>query len=60
MHLSSLDMSRRQAIERPAAIAWSAPGRDWSFGEVEALTNRLAQAMVALGVGRDDRVATLT
>lgn len=60
MHLSSLDMSRRQAVERPTAIAWSAPGRDWSFAEVEALTNRLAQAMVAAGVGRDDRVATLT
>ena len=60
MTRTSLDMSRQQAVEQPHAVAWSAPGRDWTFGEVETLTNRLAQAMQALGVGRGDRVATLT
>jgi acyl-CoA synthetase (AMP-forming)/AMP-acid ligase II len=60
MEISTLDMSRRQARERPDAVAWSAPGHDWTFGEVERLTNRLAQALRALGVARGDRVAALT
>jgi fatty-acyl-CoA synthase len=60
MENSTLRMSRRQGRERPDAIAWSAPGRDWRFGEVETLTNRLAQALRALGVDRGDRVACLT
>jgi acyl-CoA synthetase (AMP-forming)/AMP-acid ligase II len=60
MEISTLDMSRRQARERPDAVAWSAPGRDWTFAEVERLTNRVAQGLRALGVGRADRVACLT
>ena len=60
MEISTLDMSRRQAREQPAAVAWRAPDRDWTFGEVETLTNRLANALAALGVGRGERVACLT
>jgi fatty-acyl-CoA synthase len=60
MEISTLDLSRRQARERPRAVAWAAPDRAWAFGDVESLTNGLANALVALGVGRGDRVACLT
>ena len=60
METSTLDLSRRQVHERPDAVAWSAPGHDWTFGEVETLTNRIAQGLIALGVRRGDRVACLT
>jgi acyl-CoA synthetase (AMP-forming)/AMP-acid ligase II len=60
MEISTLELSRRQARERPQAVAWAAPDRAWTFGDVESLTNRLANALVALGVGRGDRVACLT
>jgi acyl-CoA synthetase (AMP-forming)/AMP-acid ligase II len=57
---STLEMARRQARERPTAIAWSAPERDWTFADVDTLTNRLGQALQARGVGPGDRVACLT
>jgi acyl-CoA synthetase (AMP-forming)/AMP-acid ligase II len=60
MEISTLDLSRRRAREKPQAVAWAAPDRAWTFGAVETLTNRLANALVALGVGRGDRVACLT
>jgi fatty-acyl-CoA synthase len=60
MERSMLTMSRAQARERPQAVAWTAPDHDWTFGEVDALTNRLGQALAALGIGRGDRVACLT
>jgi acyl-CoA synthetase (AMP-forming)/AMP-acid ligase II len=60
MEISTLEMSRRQARERPQSVAWAAPDHAWTFGEVETLTNRLANALAALGVGRGDRVACLT
>ena len=60
MQRSTLEMSRRQPRERPDAVAWTTPDRDWTFGEVQTLTNRLANALAALGVGRGDRVACLT
>jgi len=60
MEISTLDLSRRRARERPQAVAWRAPGRDWTFGDVESLTNRIAQGFAALGVARGDRVACLT
>ena len=60
MDISTLDLSRRQARERPQAVAWAAPDREWTFADVESLTNRLANALRSLGVGRGDRVACLT
>jgi len=60
MQHTTLDLSRRQALDRPDAVAWSAPDRDWTFGVVERLTNRLAQALAALGIGPGDRVACLS
>ena len=60
MQHTTIAMSREQARLKPSAIAWSAPGKDWTFAEVESLTNRLAQGLRATGLGRGDRVATLT
>lgn len=60
MDISTLDLSRRQARERPQSVAWAASDREWTFGEVESLTNRLAHALAGIGVGRGDRVACLT
>jgi acyl-CoA synthetase (AMP-forming)/AMP-acid ligase II len=60
MERSTLTMSRAQARERPDAVAWAAPDRAWTFDEVQTLTNRLANALAALGVGRGERVACLT
>lgn len=60
MDASILAMSRRQAQEKASAVAWSAPDHDWTFGEVGQLTDRIAQGLQSLGIGRGDRVATLT
>lgn len=60
MQHTTIDLSRQQARIKPAAVAWSAPGKDWTFAEVETLTNRLAQGLRSIGLGRGDRVATLT
>ncbi len=60
MQHATIELSRQQAKDKPQAVAWSAPGKDWTFAEVEVLTNRLAQGLRSLGLGRGDRVATLT
>jgi acyl-CoA synthetase (AMP-forming)/AMP-acid ligase II len=60
MQRTTIEMSRQQAREKPNSVAWSAPGKDWTFAQVESLTNRLAQGLSALGLGQGDRVATLT
>jgi acyl-CoA synthetase (AMP-forming)/AMP-acid ligase II len=51
---------RRQGRERPHQIACITPGRTWTFGEVDSESNRAAQGLAALGIGRGDRVACLT
>ena len=51
---------RRQGRDRPAQVAFVAPQRDWTFGEIDAESNRVAQGLAALGVGAGDRVACLT
>lgn len=55
-----LDEARRRGVERPNAVAFVAPERCWTFGEIEALSNRLAQGLASCGIGRGDRVACLT
>jgi len=46
---------------RPAMRFVSDDGRDerWTFGDVQALTNRVANALRGLGVGKGDRVAVM-
>src|SRR3989441_377629 len=53
------EIVRRQARHRPERIAYAiSPGRV-PYGRLNAMANRLAHALRALGVGRGDRVATL-
>ena len=49
---------RRQGRERPDATAYIAPRRTWTFGDIDAESNRVAQGLARLGVGPGDRVAT--
>jgi acyl-CoA synthetase (AMP-forming)/AMP-acid ligase II len=51
---------RRQGRERPDQIAYVAPLRNWTFGELDAESSRVAQGLAALGVEPGDRVACLT
>ena len=53
---------RHVASTRPALICPDTVGgdpREWSFRELSRLSNRLANALAAAGVGRGDRVAVL-
>ena len=49
--------STRPALICPDAAAGSA--REWTFRELSLLSNRLANALAARGVGRGDRVAVM-
>ncbi len=56
---SVADVARRQARERPDAVALWFEGRETSFAELDALSSRCAQALIAAGVKRGDRVGVL-
>jgi len=60
MKETMLDICRRQGRQRGSEIAFVTPQRQWSFGEIETLSNRLAQGFAAHGIGKDSRVACLT
>lgn len=51
------DIARFHARERPDAIALSFEGRDTTFGEFNAHTNKVANALLAEGVRQGERVA---
>ena len=51
---------RRQARERPDAIAFWTPARTWTFADLDHQSSRIAHGLASLGVGREDRVACLT
>jgi fatty-acyl-CoA synthase len=53
------DIVRRQARHRPERIAYVIGARRVTYRALNALANRLAHTLRALGVGRGDRVATL-
>jgi len=55
-----LDACRRNGKRKPEEICFSSPKRDWRFGDLESLSNRLAQAMLALELVPGDRIACLT
>ncbi|MFD7445769.1 amino acid adenylation domain-containing protein [Streptomyces sp. NPDC059909] len=44
----------------PDAVAAVCAGRVWSYGELNARANRLARALLARGLGREDVVAVVT
>ena len=53
------DVIRRHAARRPEAIALRHGERELSYGELDERSNRLAQALLARGVGAGTRVAYL-
>jgi len=57
---SLVDALFRHLASKPDAPAYRTGNTVLSFRDVEAHTNRIAHALVAMGVGRGDRVACLT
>src|SRR5437764_2345672 len=53
------DMVRAQAKRRGDAPAFEFEGRQTSFAEFDVKTNRVANALIALGVKRGERIAYL-
>ena len=55
------DVPREQAKERPdqTALVYVNDGRSWTFAQLDAESNRVAQALLAAGVGPGDRIAYL-
>lgn len=54
---SIADIIRTQAAQAPARRAFVEPGREWTFGELGDETNRIANGLIAAGVGEGDTVA---
>lgn len=55
-----LEAVRRHARERAAEQVYWSPARNWTFAELDAAANRVAQGLIALGVQPGERVACLT
>jgi acyl-CoA synthetase (AMP-forming)/AMP-acid ligase II len=53
------DMVRARAKSRGNAIAFEFEGRQTSFAELDILTNRVANGLIALGVMPGERIAYL-
>ena len=53
------DLIREQARLRPDAAGLVFEGRSFTYAEMNARANRAAQALIALGLGRGDRVVWL-
>ena len=60
MQTDILSQWRRHGREQADAIAFIAPHRNWTYGELDAESNRIAQGLGSLGIGPGDRVAALT
>lgn len=57
---SLADLIRVRATEHPGRTAFVAPARTWSYAELDAESNRLAQGLLGAGVGAGDAIACLT
>ena len=55
-----IDVLHQQARSRPSALAYRCGDRRWTFADIERDTNRIANSLVAMGIGPGDRVAALT
>ena len=53
------DIPRYHAQRRPTSIALVFEGRETTFAEFDRRTNQAAQALLAEGVGKGDRIAYL-
>ncbi|MGC8000460.1 AMP-binding protein, partial [Salmonella enterica] len=58
--LSNLaDMVRDRAKSRGDALAYEFEGRQTSFAEFDVKTNRVANALIAMGIKKGERIAYL-
>ena len=55
-----LEHARLRARDRADKPAFITPTRTWTFAALDAFSNRIAQGLLAMGVGHGDRVAVLT
>ncbi len=53
------DIARVNAVERPNKIALVQDDRSWSYADLDAESNRVANALLEAGVASQDRVAFL-
>ncbi|MFF9152888.1 amino acid adenylation domain-containing protein [Streptomyces sp. NPDC014846] len=54
------ELFERRARAHPQAVAAVQGEREWTYGELDARANRLARALLARGLGREDVVAVVT
>ncbi|MEV7127401.1 amino acid adenylation domain-containing protein [Streptomyces sp. NPDC093260] len=54
------ELFERQVRAHPDAVAVVHGGQSWTYAELNARANRLARALLARGVGREDVVAVVT
>ncbi len=55
-----IQITAHQARTRPQALAYRCGDRRWTFADVQRDSNRIANALAAIGIGAGDRVAVLT
>ena len=60
MFQSVPEITRHRGVHDADRIAVSAPTRDWTYGDIDRDSNRVAQGLKTLGIGVGDRVAALT
>src|SRR5579871_2367003 len=53
------DVARRQALERPDEVALWFEGRETTYAELDRLASPCAQALIAAGVRRGERIGVL-
>src|SRR5579863_2941165 len=53
------DVARRQALERPDEVALWFEGRETTYAELDRLASQCAQALIAAGVTRGERIGVL-
>ncbi|MFI2642295.1 amino acid adenylation domain-containing protein [Streptomyces sp. NPDC018610] len=54
------ELFERRALEHPDAVAAAHGASSWTYAELNARANRLARALLARGLGREDVVAVVT
>ncbi|KOG62730.1 peptide synthetase [Streptomyces antibioticus] len=54
------ELFERRVRAHAEAVAAVHDGREWTYGELNARANRLARALLARGLGREDVVAVVT
>ena len=57
---SFIEIVQQQARNKPQALAYRCGERRWTFADIEHDSNRIANALAAMGIVAGDRVAALT